>query len=165
MAKAIDYQVEPPVIGPTAEEELQRLLQTLHEHGVLRLANDMVASNNDWLKVIVDGLSRKGSLNVIQNISVLLMALSTIPPERMYKLAFGLRDFMAELSREGHEEEKSQSANGSAPGARGAWKMLHDDELWHSLMPLLNGMKAFSRRMEEEVDKPISSFSGKPSDA
>lgn len=30
MAKAIDYQVEPPVIGPTAEEELQRLLQTLH---------------------------------------------------------------------------------------------------------------------------------------
>jgi len=43
--------------------------------------------------------------------------------------------------------------------------MLHDDELWHSLMPLLNGMKAFSRRMEEEVDKPISSFSGKPSDA
>ena len=84
MAKAIDYQVEPPKIGPTAEEELQRLLQTLHEHGVLRLANDLVASNNDWLKVIVDGLSRKGSLNVIQNISVLLMALSTIPPEQTY---------------------------------------------------------------------------------
>lgn len=162
MAKAIDYQVEPPVIGPTAEEELQRLLQTLHEHGLLRLANDLVASNNDWLKVIVDGLSRKGSLNVIQNISVLLMALSTIPPEQTYKLAFGLRDFMAELSR---EEQPPQSGNGSAPGARGAWKMLHDDELWHSLTPLLNGMKAFSRRMEEEVDKPISSFSGKPSDA
>ena len=162
MAKAIDYEVEPPVIGPTAEEELQRLLQTLHEHGVLRLANDLVASNNDWLKVIVDGLSRKGSLNVIQNISVLLMALSTIPPEQTYKLAFGLRDFMTELSR---EEEQPQSANGSAPGARGAWKMLHDGELWHALTPLLNGMKAFSRRMEEEVDKPISSFSGKPSDA
>lgn len=162
MAKAIEYQVDPPTIGPTAEEELQRLLQTLHEHGVLRLANDLVASNNDWLKVIVDGLSRKGSLNVIQNISVLLMALSTIPPEQTYKLAFGLRDFMTELSR---EEEQPQRANGSAPGARGVWKMLHDDELWHSLTPLLNGLKAFSRRMEEEVDKPISSFSGKPSDA
>ncbi|MER0126738.1 DUF1641 domain-containing protein [Franconibacter daqui] len=157
MAKAIEYQVEPPKIGPTAEEELQRLLQTLHEHGVLRLANDLVASNNEWMQVIVSGLSRKGSLNTIQNISVLLLALSTIPPERMYKLAFGLRDFMAELSREEQEQ--------SAPGARGAWKMLHDDELWHSLTPLLNGLKAFSRRMEEEVDKPISSFSGKPSDA
>lgn len=162
MAKAIEYQVEPPKIGPTAEEELQRLLQTLHEHGVLRLANDLVASNNEWMQVIVSGLSRKGSLNTIQNISVLLLALSTIPPERMYKLAFGLRDFMAELSR---EEEQPESANNSAPGARGAWKMLHDDELWHSLTPLLNGLKAFSRRMEEEVDKPISSFSGKPSDA
>ncbi|KMV36345.1 MULTISPECIES: helical membrane plugin domain-containing protein [Franconibacter] len=161
MAKAIEYQVEPPKIGPTAEEELQRLLQTLHEHGVLRLANDLVASNNEWMQVIVSGLSRKGSLNTIQNISVLLLALSTIPPERMYKLAFGLRDFMAELSR----EEQEQSAADSAPGARGAWKMLHDDELWHSLTPLLNGLKAFSRRMEEEVDKPISSFSGKPSDA
>ncbi|HBI08853.1 MAG TPA: hypothetical protein DDY57_01615, partial [Franconibacter pulveris] len=92
MAKAIEYQVEPPKIGPTAEEELQRLLQTLHEHGVLRLANDLVASNNEWMQVIVSGLSRKGSLNTIQNISVLLLALSTIPPERMYKLAFGLRD-------------------------------------------------------------------------
>jgi len=162
MAKAIEYQVEPPKIGPTAEEELQRLLQTLHEHGVLRLANDLVASNNEWMQVIVSGLSRKGSLNTIQNISVLLLALSTIPPERMYKLAFGLRDFMAELSR---EEEQPESASNSAPGGRGAWKMLHDDELWHSLTPLLNGLKAFSRRMEEEVDKPISSFSGKPSDA
>lgn len=161
MAKSIEYQVEPPKIGPTAEEELQRLLQTLHEHGVLRLANDLVASNNEWMQVIVSGLSRKGSLNTIQNLSVLLLALSTIPPERMYKLAFGLRDFMAELSR----EEQEESAGNSAPGARGAWKMLHDDELWQSLTPILNGMKAFSRRMEEEVDKPISSFSGKPSDA
>ena len=162
MAKSIEYQVEPPKIGPTAEEELQRLLQTLHEHGVLRLANDLVASNNDWLKVIVDGLSRKGSLNVIQNISVLLLALSTIPPERTYKLAFGLRDLINEVSR---EREQPQDAKHTAPGARGAWKMLHDDELWQALAPLLNGMKAFSRRMEEEVDKPISSFSGKPSDA
>lgn len=161
MAKSIEYQVEPPKIGPTAEEELQRLLQTLHEHGVLRLANDLVASNNEWMQVIVSGLSRKGSLNTIQNLSVLLLALSTIPPERMYKLAFGLRDFMAELSR----EEQEESVGNSAPGARGAWKMLHDDELWQSLTPILNGMKAFSRRMEEEVDKPISSFSGKPSDA
>lgn len=47
MAKAIDYQPEPPRIGPTADEELQRLLQTLHEHGVLRLTNDLVASNNE----------------------------------------------------------------------------------------------------------------------
>ncbi|ABU78175.1 DUF1641 domain-containing protein [Cronobacter sakazakii] len=162
MAKAIDYQPEPPRIGPTADEELQRLLQTLHEHGVLRLTNDLVASNNEWIKVIIDGLSRKGSLNVIQNISVLLMALSTIPPERMYKLAFGVRDFAAELSR---EEARPESEQADAPGARGAWKMLHDDELWRSLTPLLNGLKAFSRRMEEEVDKPISSFTGKPSDA
>jgi hypothetical protein len=43
--------------------------------------------------------------------------------------------------------------------------MLQDDELWGAVQPLLQGLKAFSRRMEEPVDKPISAFTGKPSDA
>lgn len=159
MAKAIEYQPEPAKIGPDANEELQRLLETLHQHGVLRLANDLVAANQEVAEVLVKGLQREGTLNAIQNISVILQALSSIPPERVYKLAFGLRDMAVALSdREQSEEQK-------APGVHGAWKMLQDDDLWRSLSPLLNGIKAFSKRMEEPVDKPISAFTGKPSDA
>ncbi|MCL5497780.1 DUF1641 domain-containing protein [Escherichia coli] len=159
MAKSIEYQPEPAKIGPDAHDELERLLETLHQHGVLRLVNDLVAANNEVAQVLVKGLQREGTLNVIQNVSVIVLALSSLPPERVYKLAFGLRDMADALSQpEQHHEQK-------APGIQGVWKMLQDDDLWRSLQPVLNGLKAFSRRMEEQVDKPISSFTGKPSDA
>lgn len=159
MAKAIDYQPEPAKIGPDAHEELERLLETLHQHGVLRLANDLVAANNAVAKVLVQGLQREGTLNVMQNISVILLALSSLPPEKVYKLAFGLRDMADALS------EQDTGSEEKAPGLQGAWKMLQDDELWQALTPLFRGMRAFSRRMAQPVDKPISAHTGKPSDA
>ncbi len=162
MAKPIPYEVEPPKIGPDAHEELERLLQTLHEHGVLRLANDLVAANNQIAQVLVNGLNREGSLNVIQNLSVLLMALSTFPPGQFYKTVFAVRDMIDTLGR-GREDGARQPPD--APGVRGLYKMLNDDAFWHAVTPLIEGMKAFTRRMDEEVDKPISSFTGKPSDA
>ncbi|MFE4110904.1 DUF1641 domain-containing protein [Kosakonia sp. YIM B13611] len=159
MAKAIDYQPEPAKIGPDAHEELARLLESLHQHGVLRLANDLVGANQDIAQVLVKGLQREGTLNAMQNISVLLLALSSIPPEKMYKLAFGLRDMADALS------QPAGAGEHNAPGLQGAWKMLQDEDLWHALQPLLGGMKAFARRMEEPVDKPIAAWTGKPSDA
>jgi hypothetical protein len=77
----------------------------------------------------------------------------------MYKLAFGLRDMAEAFSQPPSQEQHK------APGVHGVWKMLQDDELWGAVQPLLQGLKAFSRRMEEPVDKPISAFTGKPSDA
>lgn len=159
MAKSIEYQPEPAKIGPDAHEELDRLLETLHQHGVLRLLNDLVGANNEVAQVLVKGLQREGTLNAIQNISVIFLALSSLPPDRVYKLAFGLRDMADALSQPAQSEEQH------APGVQGVWKMLQDEDLWRSLKPVLNGMKAFSRRMEEPVDKPISAFTGKPSDA
>lgn len=159
MAKSIEYQPEPAKIGPDAHDELERLLETLHQHGVLRLVNDLVAANNEVAQVLVKGLQREGTLNVIQNVSVIVLALSSLPPDRVYKLAFGLRDMVDALS------QPEQTREQKAPGVQGVWKMLQDDDLWRSLQPVLNGLKAFSRRMEEQVDKPISSYTGKPSDA
>ena len=159
MAKSIEYQPEPAKIGPDAHDELERLLETLHQHGVLRLVNDLVAANNEVAQVLVKGLQREGTLNVIQNVSVIVLALSSLPPDRVYKLAFGLRDMADALS------QPEQTREQKAPGVQGVWKMLQDDDLWSSLQPVLNGLKAFSRRMEEKVDKPISSYTGKPSDA
>ncbi|MEH3411265.1 DUF1641 domain-containing protein [Phytobacter diazotrophicus] len=159
MAKSIEYQPEPAKIGPDAHDELERLLETLHQHGVLRLVNDLVAANNEVAQVLVKGLQREGTLNVIQNVSVIVLALSSLPPDRVYKLAFGLRDMADALS------QPEQTREQKAPGVQGVWKMLQDDDLWRSLQPVLNGLKAFSRRMEEQVDKPISSYTGKSSDA
>ena len=88
MAERISHDVTPPKIGPDAHEELERLLQTLHEHGVLRLANDVVGANTSIASVVVDGLGKASTLNAIQNLAILGMMLSEIPPERFYRVTF-----------------------------------------------------------------------------
>ncbi|SKA12948.1 DUF1641 domain-containing protein [Consotaella salsifontis] len=161
MAERIDYDVKPTKIGPDAHEELERLLQTLHEHGALRLANDLVGANPQIAKVLVDGLAKPGSLNAAQNLSILLMALSRIEPAQFYRVVFAIKDGLngvGSYAPPGGLEE-------GAPGLSGAYKLLQDDDLWHALMPLLAGLKAFASGLDRKVEKPISAFTGKPSNS
>lgn len=160
MAERISYDIKPTKIGPDAHEELERLLQTLHEHGVLRLANNLVAANTQIAKVLVDGLNQEGTLNAIQNLSVLAMALSRIAPEQFYKVVFAAKDAFSQVS-----QHTPESQNTEAPGVTGAYKMLHDEALWQAITPLMEGLKAFAAGLNKEVDKPISEFTGKPSNA
>lgn len=43
--------------------------------------------------------------------------------------------------------------------------MLHDEDLWHAVKPLIAGIKVFAERLDQEVENPISAFSGKSSGA
>lgn len=159
MAKPIDHEVKPTPIDPDAREALDRLVQSLHEQGVLRFANDVVCSQTQIAKVLVDGLGKQGTLNAVQNLSILGMALSRIPPEEFYKLVFGLKDAMAEMNR-----KAEAGRSGEAPGVTGAYKLLNDDELWASLSPFIEGMRVFAERMGREPEKPVTEFTGKPTD-
>lgn len=132
----------------------------MHEHGVLRLVNDVVAANTQIAKVLVDGLNKEGTLNAIQNLSVLAMALSRIPPEQFYKVAFAAKDAFSHVS-----QHATQAQDTEAPGVTGAYKMLHDETLWQAITPIMEGLKAFTAGLNKDADKPISAFSGKPSDA
>lgn len=159
MAEPIQYMPKPPKIGPDAHDELERLLQTMHEHGVLRFANDLVAANTQWTQIIVEGLSKEGSRKTVQNLSVLLMVLSRIEPAHFYKALFALRDGLEYLARHEADSEKQE-----APGIKGAYRLLKDDELWRGLTPLLGALKTFGEGLQREVDKPISAFTGKPTE-
>ncbi|WP_058545207.1 MULTISPECIES: DUF1641 domain-containing protein [Pseudomonas] len=160
MAERIQHEVKPPKIGPDAHEELERLLQTMHAHGVLRFANDLIAANIPVTKVLVDGLNKEGTLNTLQNLSILTMALSRIPPEHFYKVAFALKDALVHAGA-----YEPQPDSNDAPGLSGAYKMLHDEALWQAVMPVIEVLKVFADGLGKKVDKPISEFSGKPSNA
>jgi uncharacterized protein YjgD (DUF1641 family) len=160
MAEPIDYDVKPSKTGLDAKEELDRLLQSLHEHGVLRMANDLVCANTAIAKVLVDGLNKEGTLNVIQNLSILAMALSRVPPEDFYRVVFALKDAGAAIS-----QWTAPDGESAAPGVRGTYRLLQDESLWRAISPLLEGLKAMGEGMKRPVDKPISDFAGKPSDA
>lgn len=175
MAERISYDVPPPKIGPDAQEDLDRLVQTLHEHGLLRFANDVVASNHELLRIVVDGFNKPGSLNAIQNLSVIAMTLSALPPERFYQVMFALKEGIEQVGNHRHDEAKSpsqqdksqqtrQDKEDSAPGITGIYRMLNDDELWYAIKPILAGLRAFSERLDRPVDKPVTDFTGKPTE-
>ncbi|WP_043531016.1 DUF1641 domain-containing protein [Litchfieldella xinjiangensis] len=156
MAERISHDVTPPRIGKTAREELDQLLETLHEHGVLRFTNDLVAANPQVAKVLVDGLCKPGTLNAIQNVSVLAMMLSDMPPERFYKVTFAIKAALDAVGQHSPTQE-----GGSAPGVSGVYKMLNDDALWQAILPLVDGLKAFAERLDKDVDMPVSDYTGK----
>jgi uncharacterized protein YjgD (DUF1641 family) len=156
MAEPLEYTVRPAKIGPDAHEELERLLQTLHEHGVLRFANDVVAANTQITQTLVEELNKEGMLNAIQNLSVLVMMLSSIPPNDFYKVLFAARDALVHLSDPPAEAQK-------APTLRGAYEFLRDRSVWRVGMSFFGALKTFADGMSRKIDKPISAFTGKSS--
>ncbi len=156
MAQRIDFDVKPTPIGPSAREELDTLLETLHQRGVLRFANDLAGSHDQLLKVLVNGMNKEGSLNALQNLSILGMALSRIEPAQFCKVVFAFQDAFHAVSH-----YKPDGKHDEAPGVTGAYKMLHDDELWAALMPIIEGLKTFAGGLDRESEKPITAFSGK----
>ncbi len=158
MAQPIQYSVRPARVETTASEELERLLETCHRHGLLRFANDLVASNTAVAKVIVEGLQSEGVLNAIQNLSVLLMALSRIPPAELYRIVFALKDALTRMADSRVDGPEAVHP----PGITGAYHMLHDEQLWRALTPLCEGLKAFAEGLGRQPPNPITDFARKP---
>ncbi len=156
MARPIHHTPRPAKVGPDAHEELERLLQTAHEHGLLRFANDLIAANTQWSQYLVDGLNSEGARNAVQNLAVLAMLLSRISPEDMYKVAFACRDAVLRLEASASGNERADGD--TAPGVTGAYRMLRDESLWRAVTPLIDAMKAFADGLRRDVDKPISDF-------
>ncbi|QHM70856.1 DUF1641 domain-containing protein [Mixta intestinalis] len=162
MAERMSYEVPPTKTAPDAHDALHELLQSLHHHGFLRLANDVVSANTQIAKVLVDGLNKPGSQNAMQNLSALLMALADIPPGEFYKTISAVKSALSAVNH----HTQTQQQHDVAPGVSGTWKLLHDEDLWHAVMPLVAGLKAFASAMEQPApEKPISAFSGKDSHA
>nr|WVJ85646.1 DUF1641 domain-containing protein [Xanthomonas campestris pv. campestris] len=158
MAEPLDYDVKPPPIGPTAREELDRLLETLHQRGILRLANDLVGAQDKLAKVLVDGISQPGPLNVMQNVSILAMAVSRIPPSQFYKVVFAGKDALDQIAR----SRAQTAAQGEAlRPARCGHRPLQDEAVWNAIAPVLDGLKAFAAGL----DKPVAPTSRSPPSA
>ncbi|RXE47037.1 DUF1641 domain-containing protein [Chromohalobacter israelensis] len=160
MAERIDYTPPPKgSLNPSANEEWERLLEGLHEHGFLRFANDLVRSNTQLAQILTNALSREGSMNAIQNLSTLLITLSSIPPGQFHKTAFAARDAFTVMEasvRNEHENDK-------APGISGAFHLLKDEDLWHALTPILEGLKAFTNSLDRDVERPAADRTDKSS--
>jgi len=160
MAQPIQFTPRPARTEPTAEEEWSKLLQTCHEHGLLRLANDLVGSNVEVTRLLLEKASSPEILNLIQNLSVLAMALGSISPDRLHKLVFATRDAAAALVGD-TPHPAAQRPEPKPPGMIGAWRLLHDEPFWRGMAPLLEALKAFGQGLRKPDQPPVSAWSGK----
>ncbi|WP_439292151.1 MULTISPECIES: DUF1641 domain-containing protein [Rahnella] len=163
MAERQEYQVPPARTLTTAQEMLHTLTESLHEHGFLRLMKDLVRANTDIASILVAGLNQPGAQNATQNLSLLFITLSKIPPEHFNHLLLALKSgVMAIRQNEGksHSNEEPKLEE-TAPGVLGVMKLLNDEALWRGLMPIVNGLKAFGEELQKEEQKPVTRNTGK----
>lgn len=170
MARPIEYQPQPARAETSAREELDRLLETCHRHGLLRFANDLVAANTDIARIVVEGLQSPGALNAVQNLSVLLMALSCVPPAEFYRLVFAATEGLARVARAAGPPAAPQrdaasverrAAPAAQTGLAALYRLLRDEQLWAAILPLIEGLKGFAEGLRRPVENPISDFTGK----
>lgn len=61
-----------------------------------------------------------------------------------------------------HERERPDNeGHDAAPGVKGVYRMLHDEELWHALGPVVDAVKTFTQQLDRDILNPISDYSGK----
>ena len=106
----------------SAHDALEHLLGSLHRHGFLHLATEVVSANARLADTFVDALDKPGMQSGMQNLAVLLMALSRIPPEQFGKAVLRAADAL-------HHVGAWQPAQHEhvAPGVRGVYRLLHDE--------------------------------------
>ena len=127
------------------------MLGSLHRHGFLHLATEVVSANARLADTFVDALDKPGMQSGMQNLAVLLMALSRIPPEQFGKAVFAAADAL-------HHVGAWQPAQHEhvAPGVRGVYRLLHDEALWDALTPLLEGLKVFAQGLARAPETPVT---------
>ncbi|MGR3908992.1 DUF1641 domain-containing protein [Burkholderia sp. SR8] len=150
----------PPAPSPDAHHALENLLGSLHRHGFLRFANEVVSANARMAETFVGAFDKPGTQTGVQNLAALVMALSSIPPEQFGKTMFAAADALRHVGAWQPSEHEH-----AAPGVRGVYRLLHDEALWDALTPLLEGLKVFAQGLAREPGQPSATFSGKPTDA
>ncbi len=150
MAKAINYETPPNPRPDPAKKELDDLLQNLHESGVLRLSNDILRSLPELAVILLRGMNGEKTTNAIQNLSLLLNGIGSIPPERFQVVMHAVTEALESM------EKQAQPGDEQHPGLRAAYRVLKDEELWQGMGPIIAGIKGFSRRIHEPAVQPAA---------
>ena len=140
MAKPLTYTPEP-VPTDTAQDELNRLLLTLHERGVLRLLTNLSAESHGVAQVALEQLDSLKGQNLIGNLTVLLTFLSEIDDEALGKILTG-------VGRGVNAASQTQSKR-DTPGTFKLVKELNDPDVRRGLNAVLTILSTLGRHLKE----------------
>ncbi len=149
MAKPLKYDVPKPdwTVTKTADDEMREFVELLHQRGVLRLANTLLGSLPKVSSLVMEGLYNRSGSNAVQNISALVQLVANMPPEQFRRICLGITEGL-----QAAQQTRPNERDMEAPGLKGAVKLLHNDELWRDLAPLIKAARSFSEAMQQSTD-------------
>lgn len=149
MADPLYYEPPKPSWGqhPSADEELRALVELLHERGVLRLTNDVLGALPEIGERLMGGIHTEAGGHAMQNITALIQLIGHMPPEDFRRLCKGIERALHAITASIEDEDTR------APGVSGSLRMLHDDELWAAVMPMLRAAQAFTDGFRQSTDQ------------
>ena len=140
MAKPLAFTPSPPDAPDAATEardELDRLLVALHERGVLRLLNGLLAAGPEVSAIALDGLNSPSGQRAVRNAAVLGEAATRIDPEQLATLVGGVTRGIAVASTRMAQEP---------PGTVSLARALHDPDVRRGMNVMLGFLKALGQQ-------------------
>jgi uncharacterized protein YjgD (DUF1641 family) len=138
MAKPIAFTPRAPEPAPApadaAREELDTLLIALHERGILRLVNGLLAAGPEVSARMLDGLSTPAGERVIRNAVALGTAAARIDPNRMQQMLDGVARGM---------DAAGERLGAEPPGSVSLLRELRDPDVRRGMHALIGFLKAF----------------------
>ncbi len=83
-------QIPLESVSPSASEELQLLVEELHQSGVLEAARSMLGAKDSIAKILVEQMLRKDVLTLINNLMAAGSVLTKLDPAQLEGLTEGL---------------------------------------------------------------------------
>ncbi len=157
MAQPLAY--EPPSHPPgqeafTAEDDLRRLLDTLHESGTLRTLNGLLAQFQDVMAVVLAGLNTAEGRRGLANLFSLVTLLGRIDAD-------GLDRFVHALDRALGEAGERLDETDDAPGSLSVLKKLRDPDVRRGLDATLTLVGTLGRQLHDPQPPVHSGHDGR----
>ncbi|WP_348761310.1 hypothetical protein [uncultured Salinisphaera sp.] len=133
--------------------EINGLLDQLYESGLMRWLKDFVGAMPEISMIALDGLNSEQGRAGMRNLLVVAQQLGRFDPDQLERMFEAVH---AGADRAGETAEGRHESPYNPPGVTGVFKLLRDEELWHTLAPLIEGAKAYSaesRRLAGEAEE------------
>ncbi|QSO47127.1 helical membrane plugin domain-containing protein [Alicyclobacillus mengziensis] len=122
---------------PSASEELQLLVEELHQSGILEAARAMLGAKESIAKILVEQLLRKDVLTLINNVMAAGTVLTKLDPGQLERLTEGLNAGVTEANE---TIERNQSIS-----IMGLLKTLQDPDVNRALQFAIGFLKGLGK--------------------
>jgi uncharacterized protein YjgD (DUF1641 family) len=159
MAQPLDYTPPPHPNGEaafTADDDLARLVETLHASGTLRLLNGLFARLEDVAAVVLKGLDTDAGRRGLANLLLLSKLLGRLDPD-------GLDRFIAALDRGLEAAARRLDTEADPPGPLRTLGRLRDPDIRRGLDAVLALLGTLGAELHDPTVPPHSTVDGTPS--